>query len=108
MPRPYSEEFLRYINSTDANSLGVTLAKAVVKANLPLIYVARALGVSKVTIFNWFRGNGMREVMRGKVEVFLSTLHKDLESGILPVEGYKEAKAYMKSVAVSSDTNPAQ
>ena len=108
MPRPYSEEFMRFITTTSSTSLGVQLGKACVKANLPLIYVARGLKVSKVTIFNWFRGNGMREIMRDKVETFLSTLEKDLESGILPVNSYKEAKAYMQSVATSSDTNTAQ
>jgi hypothetical protein len=99
MPRPYSEEFLRFINTTDSNNLGVSLGKSCVRGNLPLLYVARALGVSKVTIFNWFRGRGMRENMRSKVEVFLETINRDLESGILPASTHKEAVFYIRAIS---------
>lgn len=99
MPRPYSEEFMRFINATDSKSLGVALGKACVKANLPLIQVSRYLVVSKVTVFNWFRGRGMRENMREKVEAFLQTIERDLEANILPVSSHKEATLYLKGVS---------
>jgi hypothetical protein len=99
MPRPYSEEFMRFISTTDSKSLGVALGRACVKANLPLIQVSRYLVVSKVSLFNWFRGRGMRENMREKVETFLNIVERDLEAGILPVSSHKEAALYIKGVA---------
>ena len=98
MPRPYSEEFMRFITTTDSTSLGVTLGKACVKANLPLVHVARGLSISKVTLFNWFRGRGMRENMRDKVEPFLETIQRDLESGVLPASSTNEAVIYIREV----------
>jgi len=103
MPRPYSEEFLRFINATESKSLGVTLAKACVRANLPLIQVSRHLDVSKVTVFNWFRGRGMRENMREKVENFLQIVERDLESGVLPISSHKQAELYIVGVEGNND-----
>jgi hypothetical protein len=102
MPRPYSEEFMRFINTTGSSSLGIRLGRACVRANLPLVYVARALGISKVTLFNWFRGRGMRESMRDRVEVFLEVVERDLEANILPTGSYEEAGRYIKEVTKDS------
>lgn len=107
MPRPYSEEFLRFINTTEATGLGVALGKACVKANLPLVHVARGLNLSKVTLFNWFRGRGMRESKRHNVERFLEIVERDLESGILPTSSHKEAELYIRSIT-QPKTEPVQ
>ena len=97
MPRPYSEEFIREIKRADSNNMGILLGKACVEANLPLIQVANILGVSKVSVYYWFRGRGMRESLRGKAQALLDILYKDKAAGILPLNDHKEAKKYAEA-----------
>lgn len=100
MPRTYSEAFLRKLND-DANeykNLGIELAKACTKANLPMLYVSRALGVSKLTIFHWFRGRDVRLVRRPKVHAFIALVERDITDGKLPAQNMKAAKAYIEDM----------
>ena len=100
MPRSYGEKFLRQLADTqnDENNLGIDLAKLCVKANLPMVYVCKALDVTKLTIFHWFRGREIRPANRPKVHVFMALVERDTEAGVLPAPDMKAAKAYISDM----------
>lgn len=100
MARPYSEAFLRKLSSdqNEFNNLGIQLAKVCTKANLPMLYVAKALDVSKLTVFHWFRGRDIRQVRRPKVYAFIALTERDTADGKLPAVNIKAAKAYIEDM----------
>lgn len=100
MPRSYGDKFLRELadNQNDDNNLGITLAKVCVRANLPLAYVAAALGVTKLSVFHWFRGRAIRLNYRNTVHAFISLVEKDLEAGRLPAANQDRAKGYIQEM----------
>lgn len=100
MARTYSEKFLRELadNENLDQKLGINLAKLCVKANLPIAYVARALGVTKLTVFHWFRGREIRNNRRVAVTAFMSLVERDMESGALPAANVLSAKSYIQSM----------
>lgn len=98
MARPYSEKFLRYIADTNDKTIGVELARLCIAANIPASHVATALEASRMTVYGWFRGRDIRAKKRKVIEVFMDMVRQDLESGVLPAKGPKEAKAYIASM----------
>jgi len=98
MARPYGDKFLRALERTKLNTLGIQLAKTCVKANLPATLVAIALETSSTTVYSWFRGQGIREHRRKAVEVFIDLLREDFANGILPVKDTEDAAAYISSM----------
>jgi hypothetical protein len=96
--RPYSEKFLLELTKADPNSLGVQLGRLCIDSNIPATYVAFALEVSRVTVYSWFRGQGVREGTRKRVEAFISILEKDLKEEILPAKTIFDAKLYIESI----------
>ncbi len=100
MPRTYSEEFLRKLHDDEnlANDLGIELAKICVKANIPMTYVAKALGVTKLTVFYWFRGRQIRDFRRRNVIRFITLVEHDLKNGALPARTMVDAKRYVTAL----------
>jgi transcriptional regulator with XRE-family HTH domain len=99
MSRPYSTKFLSGLEEADDTyRVGYRMAKLCVAANLPAKYVAKALGVSRATVHNWFRG----AVLRGKNEdialAFIRLVEKDLGAEVLPAKSVKGAKAYIEDM----------
>jgi transcriptional regulator with XRE-family HTH domain len=84
--------------NSDSRRVGVELAQQCIRANLPAKYVAKALGVSRATIHNWFRGS----ILRGKNEdmalAFIRLVKQDIESGALPAKSVKNAKDYISDM----------
>ena len=98
MPRTYSEEFLVEMYRADPNRTGVALAHACVKGNLPAKYVAQTLGVSRMTIYSWFRGKPIRFKNQQIVEVFTDLVESDTAKGLLPAKNTAHAKAYLEDM----------
>lgn len=98
MARPYSEKFLLNLQKADATRLGVQLGRLCVEANLPAAYVAKALETSRMSVYNWFRGGGIRENKRKTVEVFMELVKQDMGSGLLPAHTIFDAKMYIESM----------
>lgn len=98
MARPYGEKFLRTLERSNLNTLGIQLAKLCVKANLPATFVAVALDTSSTTVYSWFRGQGIREHKRKVVEVFIDLLKEDFKSGVLPVANLDDAQEYIEAM----------
>ena len=98
MSRPYSQKFIDEVMNSDSRRVGVELAQQCIRANLPAKYVAKALGVSRATIHNWFRGS----ILRGKNEdmalAFIRLVKEDTANGILPVKSNKDAKDYISDM----------
>lgn len=68
------------------------------EANIPASYVAKALEVSRITLYNWFKGRGIRENKRRVVEVFMELVQKDIDDGVLPAANIFDAKLYIESM----------
>lgn len=98
MPRAYGHKFLMELQKADSNRLGVRLGRACVDANLPASYVADILQISRMTIYSWFRGGGVREDKRGSAEALLKILEEDLENHRLPVDSISGAKRYLQDI----------
>lgn len=98
MARPYSGQFLSELDRADPERIGVQLAKICIKANLPATYVAKAFGVSRMSIHSWFRGKYVREKNYNKIVDFIKTVKYDLKTGYLPAKNSKFAKVYLDSL----------
>ena len=98
MPRTYSEHFLLDLQRADPARLGVQLGRLCVAANLPAAYVAKALEASRMTVYKWFRGQGVREEKRKTIEVFMDLVKEDMEKGILPAPTMIHAKRYIEEM----------
>jgi hypothetical protein len=100
MPRTYSDDFLltlhKYIE--DDPPPGIRLAKLCVDANVPMTLVAEYLGVTKLAVFYWFRGSGIRAHRIEAVMALADILERDLKSGRLPVRNLPLAKVYFASL----------
>ena len=98
MARSYSQKFLLALQEADSNRLGVKLGRLCVEANLPAAYVAKALETSRISIYNWFRGGGIREDKRRRIEVFMDLVQEDMKNGLLPAVNTITAKLYIESM----------
>ena len=100
--RSYGQKFLLELRDADPTRLGVQLGRLCVDANLPALYVAKVLTVSKTTIYAWFRGQYIREQKRKTVEAFMTLLQKDIEVGALPAKNILDAKMYLSRMVGES------
>jgi predicted transcriptional regulator len=63
MSKGYSSLTIQEIQQANPTLLGVKLAKICVDRNIPVSDVAEFFGVSRVTVYSWFRG---KAVVSGK------------------------------------------
>ena len=99
MPKSYSPEYVKMLNAVVmADNLGIVLAKACVKANLPLKLVAKVLGVSRMTVHTWFRGGDIQTGRKPLVITFLKVIEEDTAKGVLPLADFKSAKEYVHNL----------
>jgi hypothetical protein len=99
MPRTYGEKFLRELSDADPGSAGVSLGRLCVDANLPAAYVSRALQVSRMTVYSWFRGRGVSEKNLKTIDAFTKLVEEDMKNGVLPATNLKDAKRYLEEMA---------
>ena len=99
MPRSYGHKFLLELRDADAGRLGVQLGRLCVEANLPAAYVAKVLETSRTTVYSWFRGQGVREERRARVETFIDLVEKDMKEGLLPAATIIDAKLYLRDLS---------
>lgn len=98
MSRPYSDAFLRELFDGTQEGIGFDLARLCVTAKIPSKYVAAALEVTPVTVFNWFRGAGIKDSRHDKIRAFMKLLKEDMDKGVLPVQNMATAKAYIEDM----------
>jgi predicted transcriptional regulator len=56
MPKGYSLLTVQEVKEANQNLLGVKLGKICIERDIPVTDVAEFFGVSRVTIYSWFRG----------------------------------------------------
>jgi len=56
MAKSYTDKYLLSLNNLNEKRTGVQFGKLCVKANLPPSMIADALGVSRMSVYNWFKG----------------------------------------------------
>lgn len=100
MPRTYSQPFVLGVQQGDQRHPGTRLALACIRGNLPAVHVAKVLGVSRVTLFSWFRGKTIRSKdIVPTIEALTTLIEHDLKMGVLPVNNSSTAKKYLAGVA---------
>ena len=98
MPRSYSNRFLLTLSKSNADTRGQVLARLCVEANLPISYVCKVFGISRMALHTWFRGGPIRPRRVGTVDAFIRLVEKDLQSGALPARSLHEAKLYIEDM----------
>lgn len=99
MPKSYSPAYVDALKKVDMrDNLGIVLGRACVKANIPLAYVAKIFGVSRMTVHTWFRGGSIRSGRLELVHAFLRIVQEDTAKGILPLADFKSARAYVNEL----------
>jgi len=99
MPRTYSQRFVLGVQQGDRSHPGTRLAMACIRANIPAIHISKVLGVSRVTVFSWFRGKtiGLKE-KSATVDSLASLIENDLKLGVLPAANTTVAKKYLSAL----------
>lgn len=73
--RGYLSSFVEEVNKANRKKLGVQLAKRCIANDIPVIDVADYFGVTRMTIYSWFRGKtNVPERKREKVQSLLDKL----------------------------------
>lgn len=99
MPKTYSKDFIDAVNADMSDSAGVYLAKVCVEAKLPAAFVAKTLGVSRMTLYSWFRGGEIRWRNSLLAEALADQISKDLKAGVLlPAKNMQEARRYLENL----------
>lgn len=98
MGRPYSQKFLLALNRNESTGIGVELARLCVEQNLPASYVAKAMDISRMTLYSWFRGKEIRKSSLPKIEAFMKLVREDVAVGILPAKSNVDAKLYIEKM----------
>jgi transposase-like protein len=75
MPIGYSRRLVDEVQRADSSKIGVRLGVVCLKSDVPVSRVARLLGVSRVTVYSWFRGKtNTPERLWGKVQKLIDKL----------------------------------
>jgi len=56
MSNGYSFRFAKAVNSADTSKIGVQLGNLCIDRDIPAVDVAEHFGVTRATIYNWFKG----------------------------------------------------
>jgi hypothetical protein len=51
-----------------------------------------------MTVYSWFRGQGVNERKRGVVEAFMTLVQKDMDENKLPAANLYDAKCYIEEM----------
>lgn len=106
MSRTYSERFLVEMHQADPERFGIKLAKACVKANIPALYVAEIMGVSRMAVYSWFRGKPLRDKNTQLAKKLYDAIEEDLADGKLPASSLLLAKQFVKEARTKLGFEP--
>lgn len=104
MARCYSEEFMIRVHQLDADRTGVKLAKLCINAGIPALYISQLMGVSRMTVHNWFNGQPMRDKSEQKAKKVLRIMEAGFAAGVLPVTTIEQARLYLETVSDKLDS----
>ena len=92
----YTEKYLRDLQDCNPMRLGVQLGRLCVSANLPPSEVAKVLDVSRMSVYNWFKGGAVRSKNVDRIEIFMRLVSDYIKSEDLPLQSYKVSKQFIK------------
>ena len=101
MAKSYSDKYLISLNNLNEKRIGVQFGKLCVKANLPPSMIADAMAVSRMSVYNWFRGKVVNQKNVEKVELFMDIIEDNLSKGTLPVLTTMQARAFITEKIIS-------
>jgi AcrR family transcriptional regulator len=77
MPIGYSRRIVAEVEQADVKKIGVRLALECLLRDIPVKAVAEYLGVSRVTVYTWFRGKtNVPERLRARVQELMGNIDK--------------------------------
>lgn len=94
----YSSALRRAVLAAPSSTLGVRLANACIRANLPAALVGQVLGVTRATIHNWFRGSKIKPENAERIDALLFLIDGDIKLGILPAKSLDAAYSYLNQM----------
>jgi len=100
MAKQYSEKYLLSLNGLNEKRLGVQLGKKCVKANLPPSMIAEVIGVSRMSVYSWFRGSPIRSKTVDRIEKLIDIIDQYIEAGELPVSSTIDAKKFIDTKVI--------
>ena len=56
MAKGYTTKFIKAVDDADQTKPGVVLGKLCIKNDIPVSDVAEFLGVTRMTVYHWFKG----------------------------------------------------
>jgi predicted transcriptional regulator len=69
----YSQSLVQANKSANAKSLGVALGRLCIQSNVSVAEVADMFGVSRMTVYNWFRGvSAPRSKLAERIKAFIT------------------------------------
>ena len=75
MSQGYSVKLVQLNKQADKKKLGVVLGKACIGASISVSQVAKIIGVSRMTVYNWFMGiHDPQEVYEPAIQGLLDQL----------------------------------
>jgi len=101
MAKSYSEKYLLSLNDLNEKRIGVQFGKLCVKANLPPSMIADAMAVSRMSVYNWFRGKVVNQKNVEKVERFMDIIEANLNKGDLPVLNTSQARDFISEKIIN-------
>jgi hypothetical protein len=102
MPRGYAVKTMSRIQTSESTSVGAELARACVKANLPIGEIALFLNVTRATVASWFKDHPIRgESRKGAAIKLTEVIKRDTEAGLLPVKTRDEGVEYLRNLNMS-------
>lgn len=76
----YSARTIQLNGAADHRRLGVALGRAAIKLNVSVSEVARLMGVSRQTVYNWFIGSyDPKASLTGEATKLLTSFRKKLK-----------------------------
>lgn len=69
----YSQKVIDAVSATP-KSLGNQLGRWAIHHNMPVTHIAKALGVSRQTVYNWFTGTEIFVAYRDRADLMLRIL----------------------------------
>lgn len=72
--RGYSVNFIARVKQADRQLLGVRLGRACLKHDIPVMWVAGRIGVSRQAVYRWFTGDSTPERYQAEVQHLLDLI----------------------------------
>ena len=73
----YSQSLVYANKKASIKSLGVALGRACIRKNISVSTVADYFGVSRMTVYNWFKGDTVPDALvHARVERYIASLNK--------------------------------